>query len=125
MAAITATLSGILMPEIEKDFIDTPIENATDITTLDGSLYTDFISQQRSWTFNYDSLTKAEYDTLRAKYDAQFTTFLYPTLSIPFYSLTNKAVRMSINEKAIWDNCGSIENVQITFRETNQLPEVS
>lgn len=121
MSAITATLSGETLPRIERDFIDTPIENAVDVVTLDGSLYTDFVSQGRQWTFSYESLTKAEYDNLRAIYDAQFTAYAYPELTIPFYSLADQPVRMTINEKDIWDNCGDVAGVQIIFRETNQL----
>lgn len=123
--AITATLNGETMPPIEVDFIHTPTENAVDVVTLDGSMYTDFVSQQYSWTFNYESLTQDEYDALRAIYDSQFTSYEYPLLSIPYYSLADQPVRMYINEKNIWNNCGAVQNVQFTFRETDQLPEVS
>jgi hypothetical protein len=123
--AITATLNATAMPAIELDFIHTPTENAVDVQTLSGDLYTDFVSQEYAWTFNYESLTQAEYDALRAIYDLQFTIYEYPTLSIPYYSLASKPVRMFINEKNIWNNCGSVQNVQFTFRETSQLPEVS
>lgn len=123
---ITATLSGDAMPPIEVDFINTPIEKVVDIETLDNSLYTDFSGNRySSWTFNYDSLTEAEYDLIREKYDAQFIDYQYPTLSIPYYSVTDQPVRMYINEKNIWKHCGDVKGVQITFRETSQLPEVS
>lgn len=122
---ITATLSGDALPPIERDFIDTPIENAADVVTLSGEMYTDFISVQRQWTFNYESLTQTQYDDLREKYDAQFTSFQYPLLGISYYSVTDKPVRMYINDKNIWDNCGSVAGVQVIFRETSQLPEVS
>lgn len=126
MAAIDSTLNGVAMPPIEQKFINTPIENAADVQTLSGEIYTDFVSQNNSWTFNYDSLTQAQYDLLKAAYDAQFTVFEYPLLSIPFYSLVSAPARMYINEKDIWDNCGSIQNVQIRFREqyaTGETPD--
>lgn len=122
---ITATLNGTDMPPIQVNFINTPTENAADVITLDGSLYTDFVSQNHSWTFNYESLTEDEYNALRAIYDLQFTSYEYPLLSIPYYSLASQPVRMFINEKNIWNNCGAVQNVQFTFRETDQLPEVS
>jgi hypothetical protein len=129
MSAITATLTNdngsLQLPAIEKQFLHAPLENAVDIQTLDGNIYTDFTSQKASWEFNYDSLTEDEYDAIRAFYDAQFTLLAYPLLSIPFYSLTNRSVRMYINEKDIWNNCGAVQNVKLTFRETDQLPEVS
>lgn len=122
---ITATLSGDLLPPIELDFIDTPLENAVDVVTLSGEMYTDFTSQQREWTFNYDSLAENEYDEIREKYDAQFVDYQYPTLTIPHYSVADKPVRMYINEKSIWKHCGDVKGVQLKFRETSQLPEVS
>lgn len=123
---ITSTLNGDAMPRIERDFLEAPIENAIDVTTLDNSLYTDFAgNSHNSWTYNYDLLTQDEYDALRAIYESQFTDYQYPLLSIPYYSVTDQPVRMYINDKNIWDNCGSIAGVQIIFRETNQLPEVS
>lgn len=118
MSVITATLNGVQMPPIEQDFINTPLENATDVQVLSGDIYTDFISQGSQWTFNYDSLTETQYNALRAAYDAQFTSHVYPTLAIPYYSVSSKA-RMTINDKNIWNNCGSVQNVTITFRLTS------
>ena len=115
---ITATLNGDDMPAIEQDFIATPVENAVDVQSLDGTLYTDFASEQREWTFSYESLTEVQYQAIRDKYDLQFTDYVYPTLSIPHYSLSNMPVRMYINEKNIWNNCGDVQGVQIKFRET-------
>jgi hypothetical protein len=124
---ITATLNAIAMPPIELEFIHSPIEKTVDVETLDNSVYTDLTGARRGlWTFNYDSLTEAEYNLIRAAYDAQFTAlYQYPLLSIPYYSVIDQPCRMTINEKNIWNNCGSVQNVQITFRETPQLPEVS
>lgn len=120
---ITATLNSYQMPTIEQQFLNTPIENATDVVTLGGQLYVDFVSQESSWTFNYQSLTQSQYDTLRAIYDSQFTEYQFPELSIPFYGIENQPVRMYINEKDIWNNCGAVQNVQFTFRITEQMPD--
>lgn len=120
-----STLEVVNMPLIEQDFINTPIERATDVETLDASMYTDFVAQVEAWTFNYQSLTQAQYDALRAVYDNQFTNYVYPLLSIPFYGLEDQPVRMYINEKNIWNNCGDVQNAVFNFRETPQLPEGS
>lgn len=125
MAEITATLNGQAMPRIQRDFINTPTENAVDITTLSGDIYTDFVSIEETWTFNYESLTKAQYDALRAIYNSQFTEYEYPLLSIPFYNIDSVPVRMYINEKNIWNNCGSVQGVQFVFRVTDQLTDGS
>ena len=123
--AITATLNGQPMPQIQRDFINRPQENAADVVTLSGRMYTDFVSVEHSWTFNYESLTQAEYDSLRAIYDSQFTSYQYPTLSIPFYEIDEVPVRMYINEKNIWNNCGAVQGAQFIFRITEQLSEGS
>lgn len=124
-ASLTNDNGTLQLPPIEQQFLNTPIENAVDVQTLDGNIYTDFTNQKGQWEFNYDSLTEDEYNAIRAYYDAQFTLYSYPALSIPHYSLANKTVRMYINEKDIWNHCGAIQNVKLTFRETDQLPEVS
>lgn len=126
MSAITSSLNGTAMPMIERDFIDTPLDKAVDVETLDNSLYTDFSgTRHNAWTFNYDSLTEAQYNALKDAYDDQFVSYQYPLLSIPYFSVSGQPCRMSINPKSIIDNCGSVEGVEITFRATAQLPEVS
>jgi hypothetical protein len=120
---ITATLNGVAMPMIQRDFINTNLENAADVVTLDNSMYTDFVDNTHGlWEFNYAVLSQAEYDALRAAYDEQFLTGQYPLLSIPYYSVLDRPVRMYMNEKNIWNNCGSVQGLQIEFRETAQLP---
>lgn len=123
---IAATLNGVQLPPLEQDFINNNLENAVDVTTLDGAVYTDFVDNDFAiWTMEWDSLTQAEYDAIRAIYNSQFTTFEYPLLSIPFYSIEDVPVRMTINEKEIWNHCGDVMGVRLTLRETNALPEVS
>lgn len=122
---ITATLNGVPMPRIQRDFINTPQENAVDVVPLSGDVYVDFVSVENTWTFNYEVMTKDEYDGLRAIYNSQFTDYEFPLLSIPFYGLVDAPVRMSINEKNIWNNCGDIQGAQFTFRVTNQQSEGS
>lgn len=126
MPAILALLNALQLPPIEKDFIHIPIELAVDIQTLDGSLYTDFSNQNvHAWEFNYDSISEDDYNAIKAIYDSQFTDFQYPLLTIAHYGVDEVPVRMTINPKNIIDNCGTVQGVQLNFRETSQLPEVS
>jgi hypothetical protein len=123
---IVAYLNGTELPPLELDFVNKNVENATDVVMLDGSMRTDFVANNfDEWLLQWDSLTEAEYSVIRAIYDAQFTTYQYPTLSIPYYSVTDVPVRMRINEKDIWNHCGAVQNVQISLRETTQMEEVS
>lgn len=123
---ITILVNGVAYPPIELDFINRNLEAATDVVTLDNSMYTDFVNNTHdTWSLQWDSMSEAQYNAIKADYDAQFTTYSYPTISIPYYSVTDVPARMTINEKDIWNHCGDVKNVQITFRETSQLPEVS
>lgn len=123
---ITFNVNGHDYPALEQDFVNTPLDNATDVVTLDNDMYTDFSENTlKQWSLNYESLTQAEYDVIKADYDAQFSTYQYPVISIPYYDVEDQPARMFINEKNIWNNCGSVQGVQITFRETKQLPEGS
>jgi hypothetical protein len=96
------------------------LENATDVQTLDFNIYTDFINQKKVWSLSYDSLDEATYDAIRGYYDRQFTTFQYPALAISYYGI-DTPVRMYMNTKQVWNNCGSVENIDITLRESDQL----
>lgn len=126
---ITATLtddSGTIdMPMIEVPLSIEPLDSAVDVVTLSNDVYTDFINQKRQWTFKYSNLTEAEYEAVKAYYDNQFVTYQYPTISIPHYNVQDVVVRMTINTRDVFNDCGNVENVVITFRETAQLPEGS
>ena len=129
---ITATLTyklipggadvTITLPELDIPLTEGIIEGATDVQTLDNNVSTYFIRQKRSWSTRYEALPKDLYDIVRAVYDSQFTSFTYPRLSIPYYSIINVPVRMTLNAKEVWNNCGDVQNIQIGLRETRQRP---
>lgn len=107
MANIAITLGGVVLPVVKiEDLkeIPSPIESSN--ITLDGTLYTDFVSLRRSWQIHWPILTEDEYDDIRAIFNAQYTNEAYPLLQIPYYGISHPA-KMSINEKNIkWDgNC--------------------
>lgn len=118
-ASLTDANGTVNLPAIEQQFLNKNIENATDVITLAGDIYTDFVNQKTQWTFNYDSLTEDQYEAIRAVYDSQFTLLTYPTLNIPYYSFS-ASCRMYINDKDIWNHCGDVQDVTLTFRETGQ-----
>lgn len=123
---IIALLNDLQLPPLEQDFVNTNLENAVDVVTLDNTIYTDFVDNDFSqWSLEWDSMTQDEYDAIRAIYDSQFSDYTYPTLTIAYYGVEDVPVRMTINEKNIWKYCGDVKGVRLTFRETNPLPEVS
>lgn len=112
------------LPEIEVPLTVSTFEGATDVQTLSFDIYTDFVTQKRTWTQTYAYLTREEYALLKGYYDRQFTSFQYPRLSIDGSvnnNITNIVVKMSISDQNIIDNCETVQDVTVSFRETRQL----
>lgn len=98
-----------------------PLEIATDVQVLSGNLYTDFIAQKRIWSHTWAYLSVSDYNTIKGYYDRQFTLFEYPELTIVDESVSSVPVRMSITPKQVIDNCGTVSDVTVSFRESTQL----
>lgn len=91
-------LGGVELPKYT-GFNPGTEENAVDVVTAGGSLYTDFINRRESWTFTWENLTSEDYDTIKAIYDDQFVDpFQYPDLQVDALSVYTRA-KMSIPPK--------------------------
>lgn len=106
MANLEVSLNATALPMFRaEDFKELLRPNESDNQTLDGSLYTDFIGLNRSWTIKWPRLTDVQYDAIRALYEYQFTNETYLTLEIPYYSIDTIA-KLEISAKDIkWDGC--------------------
>lgn len=125
-AFLTDNSGTLKLPAIEVPLKTEDLYVEADVVTASNDMYTDLISnKRRKWTFTYSNITKEQYDDVKSYYDNQRVTYQYPTLSIPFYGVEDVVVRMMINEQDVYNNCGDVENVVVTFRETVQLPEGS
>ena len=62
-------------------------------------------------------MDKADFDLLKGFYDRQFTLFTYPLLTITDDGANNVPVRMTFSGQNIIDNCGTIQEVTVSFRE--------
>ena len=96
------------------------IEGATDIETLDVNVYTDFFALkgriERTWAY----MSAAEYALLKGFYERQFTTGKYPLITIEGLGIEDLPARMTLSPTEIIDNCGYVQNVTATFRESAQ-----
>jgi hypothetical protein len=97
------------------------IEGATDVQTLDMNVYTDFFASKRLWSDVLPYMTETEFNQLKGFYDRQFSLWEYPTISIPDLNVTDVVVRMNLTPRMVIDNCGTVENVEVSFRETVQM----
>lgn len=109
------------LPAIEVPLTVSTFEGAVDVQTLGFDIYTDFVTQKRTWTQTYAYLTKEEYALIKGYYDRQFTNYAFPQLSIDGSvnnDVTNIIVRMSLTAQNIIDNCETVQDVTVSFRET-------
>ena len=90
--------------------------NETDNTTLDGTLYTDFVNNRRGWVVGWEKLKAANYDIIRAIYSEQYQYEAYHTVEIPEYGVT-AAMKINISDRNIRLNGEIIEGVSITLKE--------
>lgn len=91
-----------------------PIESEN--ITLDGTLYTDFTSNRRAWVVGWEKLKEADYATLRALYDAQYSTESIPIVQIPEYGIS-APMKLNISDRDIRLNGEIIENFNMTLKE--------
>lgn len=91
-----------------------PIESEN--ITLDGTLYTDFINNRRSWVVGWDKLKATEYETIRALFNAQYTTEAIPVVQLVEYAIS-APMKMNISDRNIRFNGEIIEGVTVTFKE--------
>ncbi len=90
--------------------------NESENITLDGTLYTDFINNRRSWQVGWDKLKEADYATIRALYDAQYSTETIPIVEIPEYGIT-APMKLAISDRNIRLNGEIIEGFSLTLKE--------
>lgn len=117
----SATLEALNVPLVE----DT-MNNDVVVTTLDNniSVYISPDSDKRVWTHTWAYLSEDDYNTLRGFRDRQRTLFMYPRVTISDQNATDVPVYMNLNPKSIIDHCGTVQNVTVTLRESQQMPDM-
>lgn len=112
-------LGGVTLPNFGAiSEIITP--NANENVTLDGSLYVDFINVRRGWRLEWESIKAADYDTIRAIFNAQFTTGTFPTLVIADESV-NTTVYVKLNDRNIKYNGALVSGVVLELLEATAV----
>lgn len=96
-----------------KEIVD---PNEADNVTLDGTLYTDFVNNRRSWNVGWEKLKAADYNTIRALYNEQYQYEAYHTFELPEYGIT-AAMKINISDRNIRLNGEIMEGVSITLKE--------
>ena len=84
--------------------------------TLDGTMYTDFNSNRRAWVVGWNKLKAADYDIIRALYNAQYSTESIPVVEIPEYGVV-APMKLVISDRDIRLNGEIIEGFTLTLKE--------
>lgn len=105
------------------DNFNVPIkENRKDsyhqVTTKDGNITTYFDTLRREWTINWEWLTADEYEELQGFYIRQFSSYRYPLITIKELGITKLPCFLTIDERNIIDENGTVKDVTITLRES-------
>lgn len=69
-------------------------------------------------------MTADEYSVLKGFVERQWETRRYPSITVEGainLAITNMTARMEINAQNVVDDCGTVEGVQVSFRESKQL----
>lgn len=95
------------------------LEGATDVVSLNNNISTYFTANKREWVHTWAYMTKQELQTLQKYYQAQWTLFTYPKLSITGIDnpVNQVSVRMYMPSVSIIDDCETYRNIQVSWRE--------
>lgn len=109
------------LPPLEVPLTRVKNEIGVIVEPLSGNVYRDYIATKRSWAHTWAYLTEAEYQLLDDIYERMKTEFTYPSLTIDGENVANLVVDYTLGPKNIIDDCGTVSDVTVSFRETRQL----
>lgn len=116
MQILVTNNAGTTVLPLYSTLKETTTPNESENITLDGTLYTDFINNRRSWLVGWEKLKAADYDTIRALYNAQYTSESVPIVQIPQYGIT-APMKLNISDRDIRLNGEIIEGFSLTLKE--------
>jgi hypothetical protein len=112
---LAVILGGVTLPS-ETGFIETTTPNEAENESLDGTLYTDFINNKRSWEVDFMPISLTIYNTLHALYMSQYETEAYLTLQCDAIGLST-IVKASIGTASYQCNGNSVEGFSFILKE--------
>lgn len=94
------------------------------VETVDGNVSDYYKARKQKITLSLGYMTAGEYSVLKGFIDRQWENRRYPTITITGAAnlqITDMVARMELNSQNVIDNCGTVEGVQVSFRESKQL----
>lgn len=101
-----------------------PIIRETDVETLDGNISTYYSTTKRQYEFQPVFMDADSYAQLKGFRDRQYTNKKYPQITIVGNGVAanNLTAKMTLNDQRVTDQCGTVENITVSFRESKQMP---
>lgn len=109
------------LPPLEVPLTRVKIEKQTVVEALSGNVYRDFIATKLNYAHTWRYLTKAQYDLLDEIYERMKAEFTYPRLTVTGEGVNLLVVDYELSPQNIIDDCGNVQDVTVSFRETRQL----
>ena len=109
------------LPPLEVPLTVSKAEIMTTVEPLSGNVYDDYIATKRIFSHTWAYLTMAEYNLLDEIYERMKTEYIYPLLTVDGEGVSGLTVKYELGQKNIIDDCGLVNAVSVTFRETRQL----
>lgn len=109
------------LPPLEVPLTRVKNEKMTTVEPLSANIYDDYIATKRSWSHTWKYLLLEEYEQLDAIYERMKDEYRYPRLTIEGENVSNLVVKFDLGSKNIIDDCGTVSDVTVSFRETRQL----
>lgn len=109
------------LPPLEVPLTRVKNEKMTTVEPLSGNVYDQFFATKRAWTHTWKYLTREQYDLLDEIYERMKTEWTYPRLTIEGENVNDLIVKYELGPKNIIDECGTVQDVTVSFRETKQL----
>lgn len=117
--SVTQTYSLLMSP-----VVSAPIITETDVQTRDGNISTYYNSTKQSFTVALGQMSQDEYSVLKGFIQRQYQNLKYPAITITGainLDVSNMVAKMTLNDQQVINNCGLVDGVQLTFRESKQL----
>ena len=93
----------------------------SEVLVASGDIYTDYTYKKFEFEYEWGFLSAEEYAVLEGFFNRQYELHKYPRITILELGVENMVVKMELGDQVIVNNCGMVENVQVSFRESTQL----
>lgn len=121
---ITDTSVTQTYPLLMSPVVSSPIITETDVQTRDGNISTYYNSTKQSFAVSLGEMSQDEYSVLKGFITRQYQNLKYPAITITGainLNVSNMVAKMTLNDQNVVNNCGTVDGVELTFRESKQI----